>query len=277
MAAPEKSKEERGILSFIGIAIGVGCLVIALVGVLNTALDLKLALSVYGSSTPIPNSYDEVAGLAAAGAIIIGLSMFGSFVLRKFSAAKGKPLVRAGILAGAAVLLILVGRGIQILALKSTYGSMLAYYATDGDLEDVKAELAKKPDREALDKAVSRAGQYNNAPALALLLEAGADMRASTWPEEQRRCALVGRSYEFTKTAIDHGVKPDACPRGEAAVWEAVREGKDDAETAKTVALLIGAGFSASAKPEYDERSAKQIATQKKWSKTVEALGGAGQ
>jgi hypothetical protein len=108
------------------------------------------------------------------------------------------------------------------------------------------------------------------------LLEAGADMRGATRPEERRRCALVGRSYAFTKTAIDHGVKPDACPNGEHAVWEAVRDGKDDADAARTVGLLIGAGWSASAKPEYDERSAKQIATQKKWTQTVEALGGAG-
>jgi hypothetical protein len=54
MAAPDKPKEERGILSFLGILIGAGCMAIALVGALNTALDLKLALSVYGTSTAIP-------------------------------------------------------------------------------------------------------------------------------------------------------------------------------------------------------------------------------
>jgi hypothetical protein len=273
----ENQGGERGILSYLGILIGGGCVLIALVGALNTALDLDLALQFYGSSTSIPDSYDEVTGLAAAGALIIGLSLFGSFVLRRFSAAKGKPLVRAGILLGAVILLVLVGRGIQIVALKSTYGSMLAYYATDGDLDDVKSELAKKPDREALDSAVSRAGQYNNAGALALLLAAGADMRDSTRPEDLRRCALVGRSYEFIKVAIEHGVKPDACPRGEHAVLEAVKHGKDDAAVAKTVALLIGAGWSASAKPEYEKQSAKQIATQKKWSETLKALGGAAQ
>lgn len=275
MASAEKPKEERGILSYLGILIGGGCVLIALVGVINTAFSLKLALGVSGTSTALPSTYEEVIGLAAAGVLIIVFSLFGSFVLRKFSAAKGKPLVRAGILLGAAALLILVGRGIQIVALKSTYGSMLAYYATDGDLDDVKAELAKGPDREALDSAVSRAAQYNNAAALSLLLKAGADMRDSSRPEERRRCALVGRSYEFIKTALDHGVKPDACPRGEHAVWEAVRDGNDDAEVAKTVALLTGAGWSASARPDYDSRTAKQIATQKKWSKTLEALGGA--
>ncbi len=221
----ESKTSERGILSLLGVLIGGGSVLIALVGVINTALDLNLALGVYGTSTPLPRSYGEVAGLAAAGVLLIGLSLFGSFVRARFAAAKGKPLVRVGILAGALLLLVLVGREIQIVALTSTYGSMLAYYATDGDLSDVKSELAKRSDHEALDHAVSRAAQYNNAGALALLLGAGADMRQSTQPEQRRRCALLGRSYDFIKTAIDHGIKPDACPRGEAAVWEAVRQG----------------------------------------------------
>lgn len=271
MAKAESS--ERGILGFLVMAVGGGCLLIALVGVLNTALNLKLALSVSGSSTPLPSSWDEVIGLAAVGVLLIGLTLFGGLVRRKFAEAKGRPLVRVGIIVGALALLGLVGRGLQIVALKSTYGSMLAYYATDGDLDDVKAELAKGPDREALDSAVSRAAQYNNAGALALLLKAGADMRDSSRPEDRRRCALVGRSHDFIKTALDHGVKPDACPNGETAVWEAVRHGRDDQEVAKTVALLIGAGWSATATPEFDKQAPAKIAADKKWTATVQALG----
>ncbi|MRG93790.1 hypothetical protein [Polyangium spumosum] len=272
--AETKKASEGGIVGLLGILIGGGCVLVALVGVLNTALDLKLALSVYGTSTPLPSSYEECAGVAAAGVLLIGLTAFGGLVRRKFTEAKGKPLLRVGILLGALALLVVVGRGLQIVALKSTYGSMLAYYATDGDLEDVKAELAKGPDRSALDRAVGRAAQYDNAPALALLLEAGADMRDSTRPEAHRRCPLLGRSYEFVKTALDRGIKPDACPRGEAAVWEAVRHGKNDEEVAKTVSLLIGAGWSASAVSASDRRSAKDIAAQKKWQKTLAALDG---
>jgi hypothetical protein len=273
MAKSETS--ERGIVGLLGILIGAGCMLVALLGVVNTALDLKLALRVSGARTPLPSSYGEVAGIAAAGVLIIALSLFGGFVRRKFTEAKGKPLVRVGILLGALVLLVLVGRGLQIVALKSTYGSMLAYYATDGDLDDVKDELAKGPDHEALDNAVSRAAQYDNEAALALLLKAGADMRDATSPEPQRRCALVGKSYEFVKTAIDHGIKPDACPKGEIAVWEAVKHGKDDEEAAKNVTLLVGAGWPASATPDYEKRSPKEIATQKKWPKTLQALDGA--
>jgi len=266
---------EGGIIGILGILIGGGCVLVALLGVLNTALGLDLALSAYGTSTPLPRSYGECAGLAAAGVLLMALTVFGGFVRRKFTEAKGKPLVRAGILLGALVLLVMVGRGLQIVALTSTYGSMLAYYATDGDLDDVKAELAKRPDRSALDQAVGRAAQYNNAPALALLLEAGADMRESTRPEPHRRCPLLGRSYQFVKTAIDHGIKPDACPKGEAAIFEAVEEGRDDEEVAKTVTLLLGAGWSSTASPEHDRRSAKAIAADKKWSKTLAALNGA--
>jgi hypothetical protein len=244
----------------------------ALLGVINTAFNLHLALRFSGAKTPLPDSWDVVAGVAAMGVLFIALSLFGSFVRRKFDEAKGKPLVRVGIIGGALLLLVLVGRGLQVIALVSTYGSMLAYYSTDGDLDDVKAELAKGPDREALDHAVSRAGQYNNAKALELLMAAGADMRQTTRPEQYRQCPLVGRKYEFVKVAIDHGVKPDACPKGENAIWEGVRDGGDDAEVAKTVDLLVGAGFPAEAKPSYDNRSAKDLAAEKKWSKTLDAL-----
>lgn len=271
MAKTETS--ERGILGFLVIAIGAGCLLVALASVFNTAFDLKLSLAVYGTATPLPRSWDEVIGLAAVGVLLIGLTLFGGLVRRQFAAAKGRPLVRVGIIVGAVALLGLVGRGLQIVALKSTYGSMLAYYATDGDLDDVKAELARGPDREALDNAVFRAAQYNNAGALALLLKAGADMRDSTSPEQRRRCALVGRSHDFIKTAIDHGVKPDACPNGETAVWEAVKHGRDDQEVAKTVALLVSAGWSASAVPEYDKQPTAKIAADKKWTATLQALG----
>lgn len=254
------------------ILIGGGCLLFALAGVFNTAFGWKLALKVSGSRTPLPDSYDVVVGLAATGAILIGLALFGGFVRQKFVAARGKPLVRIGILLGALALLFLVGRGIQIIFLTQTYGSMLAYYATDGDLDDVRAELAKGPDPEALDNAVSRAGQYNNTAALALLMDAGADMRDSSSPEEHRRCALMGRSHDFVKTAIDHGVKPDACPNGETAIWEAVRFGDNDAEVARTVALLSAAGWSSSATPKYDKKTAKDLATEKKWTATLQAL-----
>jgi len=251
--------------------IGGICMLVAIVSIFNTAFDLRLAIGSYGSSTPLPNSYDEVAVLFAAGLLILVLSAFGSFVLTKFKEAKGKPLVRVGILAGALLLLIVAGRGVQIVALKSTYGSMLAYYATDGDLDDVKSELAKKPSKEDLDHAVSRAAQYNNAPALKLLLEAGADMQQST-KQKFRRCPLLGRSYEFIKTALDHGIKQDGCPGGENAVYEAVQSGKSDEETEKIVKLLMGAGFSTTAKPEYARQNPLELANSKKWAQTVKAL-----
>lgn len=263
---------EGGIFGILCLAIGGGCLVVAAISVINVVWDLDLALSVYGTETALPDSWDGAAGLAAAGVLIVGLTMFGGFVRRKFAAARGRPLVRALILAAAVGLLALVFRGLQVLALTHTYGSMLAYYATDGDLEDVKAELARGPDTAALDAAVSRAAQYDNEAALALLLAAGADMRDSSRPEERRRCALVGNSFDFIKTALDHGVRPDACPRGEAAIWEAVRFGQDDAEVARIVTLLRGAGWSPTATPEHDTQTPAELAAAKKWTRTQQAL-----
>lgn len=271
MAEPKK-QHEIGMLSVFGILVGGGCLLVALIGVFNTLFHLNLALRVSGAKTPLPSSWDVVAGVAAGGVLFIGLSLFGSLVRHKFDEAKGKPLVRVGILAGALLLLVSVGRALQVVALVGTYGSMLAYYSTDGDLEDVKGELAKKPDHEALDAAVSRAAQYNNVGALKLLMDAGADMRQATEPEERRRCELLGRTYDFIKVALDHGVKPDACPKGETAVHEAVKHGNDDAEAAKIVELLLSAGWTAEARPSYEDQTVKQIAAGKKWTKTMEVL-----
>ena len=265
-------REEIGILGLLSLLIGGGCLLMALVSVFNVVFELELAISVYGSETKLPRHWDEVFGLAAVGALIVGLTLFGGFVRRRFAAARGKPLVRVGILVGAAVFLAAAFRGLQILALTHTYGSMLAYYATDGDLDDVRAELAKGPDRSALDQAVGRAAQYDNAEALALLLAAGADMRDATGEPRLRRCALVGRKPAFVKTALAHGVTPDACPNGETAVWEAVRHGQRDAEAAEIVALLLAAGWSATATPDHDRRTAAEIAAEKQWTHTSAAL-----
>lgn len=265
-------KWEIGVFGGICMLIGGICMLVAIVGIFNTMFNLKLALGAHGTSTPLPNSYDAVAGLFAAGLLIVLLSAFGSFVLAKFSEAKGKPLVRVGIIAAALLLLGVAGRGVQVIALTSTYGSMLAYYATDGDLADVKSELAKKPSKEDLDQAVSRAAQYNNVGALKLLFEAGADMQQSTQPEERRRCLLAGRNYEFTKTALELGVKMETCPKGETAIYEAVDDGKNDEEAEKIVKLLAAAGFSKTAKPEYARQNPLELANAKKWTQTVKAL-----
>lgn len=260
---------ERGIFGTIVLLIGGGCLLVALVSVFNVAFDLGLALQVSGTSTDLPSNYEEVTGLAAVGALLIGLTLFGGAVKRRFVAARGRPLVRAAILLGAFALLAVVGRGLQILVLVDTYGSMLAYYATDGDLADVAAELAKNPDRETLNRALGRAAQYDNAGALALLLAHGADMRDA--------CVLRGTNYEFTRTAIEHGVRPATCGGGEAAVWQAVHDGTDDADVARTVTALIAAGWSATATSEFDRRSAREVAESKRWTATVAALAGAAQ
>ncbi|PCC69144.1 hypothetical protein SAMN02745121_05791 [Nannocystis exedens] len=265
-------RQETGILATLALLIGGGCLLVALLSAINVAFALELKLQVYGTDTALPRDWDGVVGLAAVGVLIAGLTLFGGLVRRKFAAAKGRPLVRAGILAGAALLLAAAFRGLQILALTHTYGSMLAYYATDGDLDDVRAELAKGPDRAALDQAVGRAAQYDNHESLALLLAAGADMRDSTRAPSHRRCALVGRSLAFVRTALAHGVTPDACPNGETAVWEAVQRGTSDAEAAEIVALLVAAGWSATATPSHDRRTAAEIAAAKQWTRTSAAL-----
>ena len=245
---PEADDGGPGILSLFGILIGGGCILFGGAGAINTAFDLGIVLRVYGSRTELPDTYEASVALVLTGVLFIGLSLFGSFVARKFREARGKPLVRALIVLGAVALLVVAGRGLQIAALTHTYGSMLAYYATDGDLDDVRAELAKDPDREALDRAVGRAAQYDNAPALKLLMEHGADMRGKGLPKERRRCQLRGTGPEFIEVAIEHGVTPKTCPESDDLIWYAVFDNRDDdKQAARIIKLLADAGWSPTA------------------------------
>src|SRR5688572_12433786 len=97
----QDKQAEGGVLGILGLLIGGGCLLIAGVSVINVAFDLDLALSVHGTSTALPTSYEEVIGLAACGLLVVGLTVFGGVVRRRFVAAKGRPMVRVGILLAA--------------------------------------------------------------------------------------------------------------------------------------------------------------------------------
>ncbi|EDM80563.1 hypothetical protein PPSIR1_36759 [Plesiocystis pacifica SIR-1] len=271
-STPESPKRELGIFAFIVIAVGVGCLLIALLGVVNTALDLELVLDVSGADMDVPNNYEVCAGLGAVGVLFIALTLFGRFVAEKFRAAKGKPLVRVGIVVGAVTLLVVAGRGLQIMALVSTYGSMLAYYATDGDLDDVRRELEKGATPEQLDAAVGRAAQYDNHEALKLLLEAGADLRDATSPEEHRHCALGGTGLQFARVALEHGVGPDSCPDSEHLIWTTVDGHHDDAIKAELVGLYAGAGWSLTTTPEFSEERPYDLAQRMDLPETAAAL-----
>ncbi len=249
-----------GMAAIFGVLVGGGCLLFTVLGLINTAVDGRWVVQVSGADVELPDSYEVCAGLGAVGVLLIVLSLFGSFVRQKFQDAKGKPALRVAIIAVAFGLLVVVGRGLQILALTQTYGSMLAYYATDGDLDDVRAELAKGPSAEELDAAVSRAAQYDNWEALELLFEAGADLRDATAPEDRRICALSGVGLKFVEVALAHGVGPDSCPNSEALIWTVVNGSQPDLETAQIVKQLAAAGWSTTATPEFSEEPPSSVA-----------------
>ncbi|MCA9526538.1 MAG: hypothetical protein KC549_09625 [Myxococcales bacterium] len=272
MEKPQKTGSSMGLMGMFGVLMGAGCFLFAGLGFLNTAFDWELVLRISGARVEIPDSYDVCYGLLAAGAVFIGLTFFGGAVKRKFKEAKGRPMTRVLILLGAAGLLAAIFRAVQIIALVNTYGSMLAYYATDGDLEDVKKELAKGATAEDLDRAVGRAAQYDNHEALALLLAAGADFTQKTRPEGERRCMLAGTGPAFIKLALAHGVTPATCPDSADLLWYVVREGKDDAALAEVVTLLRGAGWTPVA-PEYaGKQSVAGLAKQHNLPLTAAAL-----
>lgn len=271
-----KPKREMGIMGILGLAIGGGCLLFALVGSLNTAFDWGLVLRISGSRVPLPDSWDVVIGLAGFGVLLVGLTFFGSFVTGKFKDAKGKPLVRVGIIVTAVGLLVLFFRALQIILLTNTYGSMLAYYATDGDLEDLQAEIDKGPTPEQLDDAMGRASQYNNGPALELLIKAGANFEDASGGE-YKRC-VIHRDSElgFIKSATELGATPQNCPDSAELIHRTVKAARDDADTAARVELLVAAGWDPNLIPEGEKQSALEHAKSKELPATVLALEKAG-
>lgn len=259
-----------GWLSGLGMLVGVVGLFIC--GV--SALGILMGWEIEFGGTEMPSDWGSLLGLLAACGLICILSFYGAFMRSKFQAAKGKPMVRIALVVIGVGLLILAGRGVQVVALTMSYGSMLAYYATDGDLEDVKGELAKGPKPEHLDAAVGRAAQYDNVEALKLLLAAGADFRDATEIEERRRCVLGSVGVEFVKVAVAHGVSPDTCPKSRELIAQRVSWGKSDEETAAVVTLLRGAGWDPRAVDPDDSkpRYAIDLARKKQWAKTIAAL-----
>ena len=84
MTTEPKAPAETGLLGYLGILVGGGCLLVSLLGVVNTAFHLHLALRVSGAKTPLPSSWDSVLGLAAAGVLDI--------IQREAAAKKGEPV-----------------------------------------------------------------------------------------------------------------------------------------------------------------------------------------
>lgn len=274
---PPEPPPARGLFATFGLLVGVVTLGVAAVSAVNTAFDLELQLSTYGASTPLPDSWEIVIGLVAAGVLILGLTFFGSAVSRLFRNAKGRPIVRIGIVLGALALLVGVGRGVQIAALLSTYGSMLAYLCTDvGTVQEVKEELDDDPDAEALDRCMYRAAQWGRTDLLAPVVAAGGDFRDATSPKEHRRCVLHGAGVDaaFATEAIRLGASPETCPASDALIHyrvSAARKG-DDAETAALVTALAKGGWSVDATPDFSKKSPRELAASRKLKATVAAL-----
>lgn len=254
-----------GWLSGFGMMVGVVGLGVCALSALAIVMEWEIELA----GTALPDDWSSLLGLLAACGLICILSLYGAFMRGKFQAAKGKPMVRVAILVIGLGLLVLAFRGIQIVALTGTYGSMLAYYATDGDLEDVAAELAKNPKPEDMRRAMSRAAQYNNTAAFKLLIAAGA-------AKEKPYCGVsdTDLDLEFIKLALASGATAKACPDSPDAISRLVRFGDDDAKVAERVTLLRAAGWDPRGVPADDDQAKLAIdyAKHKKWPKTIAAL-----
>ena len=279
-ANPGNDAREMGAFAGFWLLVGLATLGVTAISALNVAFDLNLALGSHGSSTPLPKHWDAVGGLFAAALLIIGLSYFGSAVANRFKEAKGKPALRIGIVAGALALLVAAGRGLQVVALTMTYGSMLAYYCTeDGTLEDVKGEL-EGATAEELDACIGRTAQWDRHDFLETLFAAGANMKDETSPEEYRGCVLGGwgASAEYIEKAVALGVKPDSCANSEALVLQLVRHANkaDDEDIARKVTALLAAGWSPTAKEEESDQLPVEYARENGLERTAAILEAAG-
>ena len=275
--AEGQTRRGMGVLGSIFLMVGVLALGISLLSALNTAFDWNLALGTHGTATPLPSDWGAVLGLAAASVLIIALTYFGSTVSNLYASAKGKPLQRLGILAVAGLLLVLAGRGLQVVALTATYGSMLAYYCTDeGSLEDVQAELDDGPTAEELDACLSRTAQWDRADLLEPVIAAGGTFEDASQPDEERRYCVLGSdvSLAYVEKAIELGASPQTCARSATLLTDKVRGTKpgEDEQTAVIVERLLAAGWRADVPGEFSELDAVQEARKRKLTRTLAVL-----
>ena len=258
-------KRQMGVLAGIVTLIGVVLLGVTCLSAVNTAFGWRLSIGAHGAATALPTSWDAVAGLGAAGVLLIGLAGFGSRVSGLYADAKGRPLLRVLIIAAAIGLLVLTFRGLQIVALTQTYGSMLAYYCTDeGTLEDVERELASQPSAQALDACVRRSAQWNRADVLAPVFAAGGDFMMASGAEGSFRSCVLGYDVdiEYVETALRLGVTPATCAHSEHVIFARVRGAAvaDDASVAHIVETLLAAGWSPHSTNEEGDQTALELA-----------------
>lgn len=145
---------------------------------------------------------------------------------------------------------------------------MLASYGTDGDLDDLRSELATDPDLKARGGALSRPAQYDSGSALPLLLAAGAHVRA------RRPAPLRARRSQPRIHQDRHRPRrpPWHSPGGEIAIREAVPFGTRDVEVAPIVDLLIGAGWPVSPASTPGQKTAVELATAEQSPRTLAPL-----
>ncbi|PRP90002.1 hypothetical protein ENSA5_68830 [Enhygromyxa salina] len=275
---PGETKRKMGMFAGFWLLVGLACLGVTVLSAVNTAFDLNLALATRGSpGTPLPSHWEEVGGLAAGSILLIGLSLFGSKVANMFRDAKGKPALRVGILVGALALLLMVGRGLQVMALTMTYGSMLAYYCTDvGSIEDVEDELDGATP-EALDRCLDRTAQWDRHDLLDTIIGAGANFKDET--SEHRSCVLTSDvSLEYVNKALELGATPGNCGDTLAVIQRKVLTAQpgSDEETAQIVQALLDAGWSADATDEDNPKHALAIAREDGLGATAAVLEAAG-
>ncbi len=225
-----------GFAAFLLYLISGGLLFVGALGALNTAFELDLSMRYRGMSSSLPAHWDEVSGLLLIGCALLLLTFFASAVKNVYQRARSKQ--RIFILAGALVFIVAIARGVQVLLLLGTYGSLLGYYCTDaGSLSDVETRLpAARPSE--LSECLFRASQYNRVELLVPLFEAGADFT--------ERCPLhVESSLAFIEEALSLGVRAQSCSDDADLLKNMVQLGlvQDDERLAQQARLLLAAGW----------------------------------
>jgi len=243
------NESTRGAFSTLVLVFGYAIVFFAAVSAANVAFDLKLALGARGgSATPLPTNWESVIMLAAAGVLVVGLTYFGGAVKRAFKGSKG-PAGRVAVVLGTLVFLVLAGRGLQVLALTSTYGSMFVYSCTDeGDIEDVRESLEAGVTDAELDRCISRTAQWDRHDLLPDIIAAGGNFEQKSMGEEWTRCVLgPGVSLEYIRTAVELGANAKTCPKSEGLIEQLRRhvEPGQEEELEALVPLLIEAGWEA--------------------------------
>lgn|GEM_PF-5518907 len=198
-------------MASLGMLVGLGTVLVAGVALVGVATGVDISIGARGGGmAALPNTAGEALGLGGVGVGIAAASAGASWFTHRLGAASWSS--RAFMVVAAVLVLGLGGRFVQLQVLVSVYGSMAAWYAAEGDVGALEAELATHPGADVLADVLFRGIQHDHPKVVGMALDHGA-RPVTTWDDGDTTCLLSDATKPVLAAAAKRGWGPDCARR----------------------------------------------------------------